>query len=552
MARFGSVFLAVTIVSGIQAAQTVPLRIAVTVTAADGATVPVARHALLISDDPVTTSPHRFVTTSDGTVEAYLRPGAYIVESDAPFVFAGKAYQWVQPVTVRASGTALVLTSANATIEAVNPGTADSPATAEAAAERAEAALLAEWQDSVVSIWTPTAVGRGFLADARGLIATNQRLIGRNATVEVQLSGTKKVGGVVVENDANRNVAIVRIDPRAVSSTKPMRLGYVQPQNAEIPQHDKVYAIEGRPGEPKSLASGTVDRVTAHAVSSDVRLGRDDAGAPLFNRTGAVVGITTAEAGDPPMIDELSPLSVRIDDARAALDDAEKKLQATPPPAPTLLPIEPASPYPGKALDAAAKTLAGKAAAYTVSAADFDVSFITPPMLYAAIHKSADPDRFDYARDDPQRQPVLRPLDDFGTWNEYVRDTPPVVFVRVTPKFGEKFWTTVARGAAQTQGVMIPAIKKPKAAFGSLQLACGDIDVAAIHPLRIEHRVDDGTSIDEGLYVFEPTAISPACGAVKITIFSDKPSDKRDTKTIDAKIVQQVWDDFAPYRATSR
>jgi hypothetical protein len=39
---------------------------------------------------------------------------------------------------------------------------------------------------------------------------------------------------------------------------------------------------------------------------------------------------------------------------------------------------------------------------------------------------------------------------------------------------------------------------------------------------------------------------------VKITILSDKPSDKGDLRTIDAKIVQQIWDDFAPYRATSR
>ena len=110
------------------------------------------------------------------------------------------------------------------------------------------------------------------------------------------------------------------------------------------------------------------------------------------------------------------------------------------------------------------------------------------------------------------------------------------------------FWTTVARGAAQTQGVAIPAIKKPKAAFGSLHLACGDTDVTPIHPFRIGHRVDDGTSADEGFYVFPPSAISPQCAAVKITVFSDKPSDKGDTRTVDAKIVQQVWDDFAPYR----
>ena len=72
------------------------------------------------------------------------------------------------------------------------------------------------------------------------------------------------------------------------------------------------------------------------------------------------------------------------------------------------------------------------------------------------------------------------------------------------------------------------------------------------NPTRICTEADDGSSIDEGLYVFAPSAISPQCGTVRITLFSDKPSDKGDTKTIDAKTVQQVWDDFAPFRATSR
>ena len=115
--------------------QTVALKITVTMTAADGSTHPVPRQALLISDDPVTSSPRRYVTKADGTAEAYLKPGKYIVESDSPFIFAGHAYQWSQPVTVAASGeTVLALTAANATIEAAKPGSTDSPAIAEAAA----------------------------------------------------------------------------------------------------------------------------------------------------------------------------------------------------------------------------------------------------------------------------------------------------------------------------------------------------------------------------------------------------------------------------------
>jgi S1-C subfamily serine protease len=533
--------------------QTVLLRITVTVKAGDGSVRPVPRHALLISDDPVTTSPHRFVTRNDGVVEAYLKPGKYVVESDNPFVFEGKMYEWEQPVTVApTSDTTLALTSANATIESAKPGAADSPAIAEAAAEIAEDELLTTWQDSVVTIWTPKTLGRGFLVDARGLIATNQRLIGKETTVEVQLSPTKKIAGRVVATDITRNVAVIWVDPHALDPAKPMKAGYAQDDAAAVKEHEKVYSVEGRAGVARNLVSGEVDHLTPRVVSSNVPLGLEEAGAPLFTASGAVVAITTAPETES-AVNEISPRAVRIDDARSALGEAGKKIEgATPPPA-ALLPVEPASPFPEDALTAAAKTRRANLSPYLVSASDFDVNIITPPMLYASLHQAEDRSHFDYGRDDPsQSQPVLHPLDDFDNWREYVAETPAVILIRVTPKFGEKLWATVARGAAQTQGVAIPAIKRPKAVFGSLHLACGQTNLAPIHPFHIEHRLDATTSLDEGLYVYDASAISPQCGAVTITVFSDKPGDKGDARAIDAKIVQQVWDDFAPYRAASK
>lgn len=547
-----ALLLALLIALVLPAPQTVLLRITVTVKAADGSARPVPRHALLISDDPVTTSPHRFVTRTDGVVEAYLRPGKYVVESDNPFVFEGKTYEWAQPVTVAASGeTTLALTSANAMIESAKPGTADSPAIAEAAAEMAEESLLTTWQDSVVTIWTPKALGRGFLIDARGLIATNQRLVAKDTAVEVQLSPTKKIAGRVVAADTSRNVAIIWVDPQAIAPAKPMKAGYAQDETAAVKEHDKVYSIEGRAGVAKDLVSGEIDHLTPRVVSSNVPLGLEEGGAPLFTASGAVVAITTAPETES-AVNEISPRAVRIDDARSALGEAEKKIEgATPPPA-ALLPVEPASPFPDAALTAAAKTRRTNLSPYLISASDFDVNIITPPMLYASLHQAEDRSHFDYGRDDAQSQPVLHPLDDFDNWREYVAETPPVILIRVTPKFGEKLWTTVARGAAQTQGVAIPAIKRPKAVFGGVHLACGQTELTPIHPFHIEHRLDATTTLDEGLYVYDASAISPQCGVVTITVFSDKPGDKGDARAIDAKIVQQVWDDFAPYRAASK
>src|SRR5262245_21422138 len=84
------------------------LHIKVTLTDAARASMPVPRHALLISDNPPTSAPRRVVTGPDGTVDARVVAGRYIVESDEPVSFGGKSYQWTQFVEI-AAGRDLVL-----------------------------------------------------------------------------------------------------------------------------------------------------------------------------------------------------------------------------------------------------------------------------------------------------------------------------------------------------------------------------------------------------------------------------------------------------------
>ena len=147
-------------------------------------------------------------------------------------------------------------------------------------------------------------------------------------------------------------------------------------------------------------------------------------------------------------------------------------------------------------------------------------------------------------------QPFVHPLMDFGYWSGYVADFPPVLLVRVTPRLVEGFWTTVARGAARTQGVSLPPIKHLKPGFARMRAFCGDAEVTPIHPLKLEQRVSETDAIYEGLYVFDPGALAPQCNTVKFVLYSEKEPDKGDTRVVDPKIVQQVWDDFAPYRAS--
>jgi Trypsin-like peptidase domain len=528
------------------------LKIKVTVVDASGQTRPVPRHALLISDNPVSAAPQRVVTAIDGTAEARLKPGNYTIESDEPLVFGGKIYEWTRTLDVPAGrDTVLELTADNAQVGTpidIGGGAATAPPPGSASA------LLIDWQDSVVTIWSPTQIGSGFVIDARGLIATNQRLVGRATDVEVQMSPSKKVTARVVAADPTKDVAILWIDPTAIAGVKPMALGYARDGAPPVGEKEKLFAIEAPLDDRRRLASGIVSKVTPHTIVTNVNLDERSAGVPLLTPAGQVVAITTT-IDDDRAIHDIAPAAVRIDDARATIAEAEKKIQGATPPPPTPLPVEPERPFDDEGLSVAAKGRAGRMGAYMLSAEDFDVGLITPVMLYASRHREERTTVRGAGRPEGNLEEMIksaRAVQNLANWEDYVFDYPPVVMIRATPKSVENFWTSLGRAAAQSQGVDIPGAKHLKTGFARLRLHCGDREVTPIHPFRIEQRVGEREFVYEGLYVFAPDAIGPQCGTVKLTLFSDKTPDKGDPRTVDAKIVRQIWDDFATYRAASK
>ncbi len=123
-----------------------------------------------------------------------------------------------------------------------------------------------------------------------------------------------------------------------------------------------------------------------------------------------------------------------------------------------------------------------------------------------------------------------------------------MLLVRATPKFEEGFWTMVARGAARTQGVSLPPIKRFKSGFARMTALCGDTEVVPIHPFKIQQRISDTNEITEGLYAFDPGALGPHCGTVTLVLYSEKDPTKADRRIVDATVLDQLAKDFAPYR----
>jgi len=262
-------------------------------------------------------------------------------------------------------------------------------------------------------------------------------------------------------------------------------------------------------------------------MASDWTLGAASVGGPVFVIGGAVVGLTSfgdEHDGRGRWDSRVVPAS----DVCEVVAAAEKKMGGATPPSGTHLPVEPQKTFPEAVLKEAARGRAGSLNPYLMSSADFDVAFITPVMTYGT---------------------KVQPLTDFGNWSDYLEDSPPLLLMRVTPRLVEGFWTTVARGAARTQGVALPPIKRFKPGFLRLRAFCGDAEVTPIHPFRLEQRVSESDAIHEGLYVFDPGAFGPHCGSVKLVLFSEKEPEKGDTRDVDPKVIQRIWQDFEIYRS---
>jgi S1-C subfamily serine protease len=530
------------------------LHIKVVVADAEQKPTPVPRHALLISDNPPSATPRLIVTGLDGTADVRLRPGSYTVESDRAVTFYGKSYQWTQMVEIGAGrDKVLELTAENAE---VGPAASETTTTGAGAPLEADPSfLLAQWKDSVVGLWTPTTHASGFViaanGDAKGFIATNQRVIGSATSVEVQLTPAIKVAARVLATDPVMDVAILWIDPKAIVPVGPVPVPCTQAVAVENGQ--EIFTIGVPLRQPKGMTSGIVSRVDPDGIVSDLILALGSAGGPVFTARGDLIGITSLVDGK----DENDQLRrgdarvIRSEKACEVVAAAQKKMKSAAPPSGHHLPVEPERPFPVDALKAAAERRAGSLSPYQIASDNFEVAFITPVLTYGTQYQAEQGRRRTTSKDTRSADPeplAVRPVMDFANWSEYVWDFPPVLLVRATPKFEEGFWTRVGRAAASTQGIALPPIKRFKSGFSRLRAFCGDAEVTPIHPFKLERRVSETDAIYEGLYVFDPGALGPQCGTVKLVLYSEKELEKGDSKVVDPKVVQQIWDDFAPWR----
>jgi hypothetical protein len=474
------------------------------------------RHVLLVSDNPASRVPWRLVIGTDGAGRVTLPPGNYTVESEEPLVFGGKALEWRQTLDVPGGvDTTLTLTLDNA--EVGTPATT----TADGAPKGFDPwDLLIRWQDSVVPLWTPTTTASGVVISADGLLATNQRVVGTATTVDLQVSADVRVAAHVLAADAARGVAILWANPAALTARVPVPTACGGPPT--LPPGQPVVAIGARPGGQPAPTPGTV-RGRVHAgVLVDFAYDVPSTGGPVFGTGDVLVGLTS-----PPAVEDEDAMLVTTDAICDVVAAARSKMAATAAPKAAPLPAEPAGRIPDDRLAALVKRRTGSLAPIQIATEDFEIAFLTPATAYAG----------------------LRGAMDFANWTGYVSTAPPVLFVRVTPKQAERFWTKVARGAAMTQGIALPAFKQYKPGFARLRATCDGTEIPPIHPLVIERPISETAAVREGLYAFAPDGFGPGCRTLTLEVFSEKAPDTRDAVTVDPRIREHLAKEFSEYRA---
>jgi S1-C subfamily serine protease len=496
------------------------LRVRVVLADASGAATPLPRITLLVSDDPPIDEPRRVRTTADGSIELTLRAGSYTVELDEPVGFRGKAYTWSQIVTV---------TAGRDTVLDLNASNAEEVANARINAD--SATLLTAWRNSVVEIWTPTRHASGFVVDAaKGLIATSHHAIGEATSVEVQFALANerfKIPGRVIVSERETGAAVVWVNPQVLTSIRAIDLGCARESAVEAGYKDRITTITASMFANKEAADGVVTRKTSQAIFSDMRIGDDSEGGPVFAESGELLGISAIDD------DRENPRRwneawvVPVEHACRTLASGIKKVADALPPAATRLPIEPVVPA-VQVLKASPARLGSGAPAKparqpaTLASSNFDITLIAS----------------EQANNDSQVTSGSRT--DFGNWSQYVREAGPVMLIRVSPQFEESVWKTIARGAAATQGVMLPPLKSLSANFAQMRAYCGDAEVMPLHPFIIEQAVPGGSPLREGLYVFERNAFGSHCSTIRLSMFSEKSPQNPDTKMIDPKLFEQI------------
>ncbi len=180
--------------------------------------------------------------------------------------------------------------------------------------------------------------GTGIVLNEQGLILTNDHVIkgATSLTVDAGGSSKKTASATIVGEEANQDLALIRVDPSGLGLT-PLTLASSSP----VQVGDAVYAIGNPYGLEETLTRGIVSALGREisapdgspitgAIQTDAALNPGNSGGPLLNEQGQVIGVNSQIASDAARTEGSQPGSTGVGFAISSntVAAAVKKIEA--------------------------------------------------------------------------------------------------------------------------------------------------------------------------------------------------------------------------------
>ena len=509
---------------------------------------PIPKFTFAFQDEETGKEVSTVTTRLDGTAEVEISRAHYRVVSVRPLAFEGKQFSWNVDLLPSAPETTIELSNDNAKIAEDGRSYVDDLT-----------ATFKKYRDSVVTVWAEVGAGHGtgFIADASGLVITNQHVVTTSQFIAVQFDETRMLPAKLLTSDPIKDVAVLWVDFSKIPEAQPVPL--LKDGDLPAEEGEKVFTIGSPLHQSKVITTGIVSKVEAKVIISDININHGNSGGPLFNSRGKVIGITAfgdvSRQGGP----GISGI-IRIEQALPLLAEAKSLMKTDSKPSANILPSFPTDTYPIEALKASANIEKFKLDPYIFGLGDYDVAIVTPILKYRGLATEVKAGKEKERRNRKHAQAAqgtFQPLDDLKDWEEYVGEYEPVLVIQASPKLKESFLSAFSRGMAASHGYIPgPAKLHFKTDFYRMRLLCGTQEVKPLFPGKIQRIVNEHDAMAnitdatfDGLYKYSADAINEKCLTVTLQVFSEKEPDKPKEKVLDKKTISAVIADFGPYFA---
>jgi hypothetical protein len=136
-------------------------------------------------------------------------------------------------------------------------------------------------------------LGSGFVVDASGIVVTNLHVIQGARALAVKVDGEIYDKVEILEYDARRDIAVLRIRPFGKLQTVPLG------DSDAVEIGEEAVAVGNPKGMEHTVSSGLISAFRQDEgyklIQISVPISPGSSGGPLFDRRGRVIGITTAQ-----------------------------------------------------------------------------------------------------------------------------------------------------------------------------------------------------------------------------------------------------------------